>query len=415
MRQPLAYVIGRYPAASHAFIQREIEGLRAARIEIETITIRPPHGEELITDADRAAAESTYAVLPAGPLKLGAAHLAALFRRPLAYLETLGYALSLGRGMRGKLWQLFYFAEAVVVWRRCRKLGATHLHTHFADTGTDSALLAAHLEPEWSFSITVHGPDEFAEATDNRLAEKLERAQFVVAVSDDAARKAGVALGDEGAAGADAAKIHVIRLGVDTERFAPSGEPAPRGQGGGGHPAARVLCLGRLVDRKGQALLLEAAALLAREGVALELTIAGDGPNRQALEAFAAELGIAGQVHFTGVVGQDEALRLYRETDIFCLPSLSEGLPAVLMEAMACGVPVVATRIDANAELVEDGQNGLLVGAGDADALAEGLRRLAGDPALGSRLGQAGQKTVRERYSLERQVAELRELFSRVG
>ncbi len=389
-------MIGRYPAASHAFIEREISALRARGAEIETISIRPPHAEELITDSDREAADSTFTVLPAGPLKLLGAHLAALGRRPARYFGTLAHALRLGRGPRGRLWQLFYFAEAVVVWRRCRELGIEHIHTHFADTGTDSALLATRLEPGLTFSITVHGPDEFAEATDNRLAEKLERALFVVAVSADARGKAVEAAGwdiDE--------KISVVRLGVDVGRFAPTAggataNPDPVG----------VLCVGRLVERKDQAALLEAIV-----GSDVRLTLAGDGPEREGLEGLAKRLGISDRVEFTGVVGQDEVLDLYRGADVFCLPSRSEGLPAVLIEAMACGLPVVATRIDAVGELVSDSEDGLLVEPGDSGALGAALQRLAADPGLRARLGEAGRETVRDRHDLDRQAAQLYELF----
>ncbi len=213
-------MIGRYPAASHAFIEREISALRERGIEVETISIRPPLEDDVRGDADRAAARETPTVLGgAGPLRILGANLAALARHPLRYLGTLGYALRLGRGLRGRLWQLFYFAESVLVRRRVRELGVNRIHTHFADTGSDSALLATRFEPGWSFSITVHGPDEFAEAETNRLAEKLGRASLAVAVSDDARRRAlEVAPGS---------RVEVARLGVDLERFSPL-------EGGGG-------------------------------------------------------------------------------------------------------------------------------------------------------------------------------------
>ncbi len=391
MNRPLGYLIGRYPAASHAFLLREVEALRAAGLEVETISIRPPRAEEVISEADRAAAASTYDVLPAGPLKLLGAHLPALARRPRRYFATLAYALGLGRGLRGRLWQLFYFAESVVVRERCRRRRVEHLHTHFADTATDSALFVSRLDPAISFSITVHGPGEFEEAEDNRLAEKLAAARFVVAVSEDARRRV-----IETARGIP---VSVIRLGVDLGRF--SHGDLQRGR------STRILCLGRLVYRKGQRDLLQAVARL--EGV--ELTIAGEGPERERLEALAESLAISGRVTFTGVVGQDEALWLYREADIFCLPSLSEGLPAVLIEAMACGLPVVTTRVDAIPELVSDEVDGLLVPPGDPEALAAALHRLSRDQKLRVRLGTAAGETIAERHDVERNTAQLVELL----
>jgi colanic acid/amylovoran biosynthesis glycosyltransferase len=396
----LGYLVGRYPAASHAFLLREVGALRGAGAEVETITIRPPRGEELLTEADRDAARTTYRVLPAGPLKLLGAHLPAFFSHPLRYLRTLGYAIGLGRGLRGRLWQLFYFAEAIVVWRHCRRRDLSRLHAHFADTATDSALLATHFEPQWRWSISVHGPDEFAEADRNRLAEKLAAAEFVVAVSHDARGKAEQAL-----APGDRGKIHTIRMGVDLERFAPSAERR------GGDEAVSVLCLGRLVERKGHRFLLEAIAGL--EGI--ELVIAGDGPERENLAGLTENLGVADRVEFAGVVGQDEALYLYHRADVFCLPSLAEGLPTVLIEAMACGVPVVSTRIDGVPELVSDGEDGLLCEAGDPGALASPLRRLAADPAERERLGRAGRAKVERLHDLDGQAGALLELFSEAG
>lgn len=392
MNRPLGYLIGRYPAASHAFLLREVEALRAAGLEVETISIRPPLGEELITEADRAAAESTYTVLRRDwPLKLLGAHLAALAAWPRRYFATLAYSFGLGRGPRGRLWQLFYFLEAIVVWRRCRRRDVGHIHTHFTDTATDSALLVSRFDPGLSFSITVHGPGEFEEAESNRLAEKLGSARFVVAVSEDAKARAKEV--------SHLSTATVVRLGVDLNRFSHVDRELER--------ATRVLCLGRLVARKGQRDLLQAVARLDD----VELTIAGEGPERVRLEALAASLGIEGRVTFTGVVGQDEALWLYREADIFCLPSLSEGLPVVLIEAMACSLPVVATRIDAIPELISDGRDGVLVEPGDAEELAAALGNLVSDPLLRRRLGAAARETVARLHDLEQQTARMAELF----
>jgi glycosyltransferase involved in cell wall biosynthesis len=393
--RPFAYLVGRYPAASHAFLLTQVAALRERGARPETITIRSPLRGDLRDEADREAARSTYRVLPAGPLKLAASHIPALLASPGRYFGTLRYALGLARGgLRPKMWQLFYFAEAMVVRRRCRKLGITHLHAQFADTATDSALLVTRYEQEWTWSIAVHGPDEFAEAAHNRIGEKLARADAVIAASEGAAARA-LTLMDP----SDTDKLAVVRLGVDAERFSPNGSER-------GDPL-RILSLGRLVERKGQRILIAAVARLAERGVDFELTIAGDGPTRASLEKLAADLGISGRVAFTGVVGQDEALELYRAADVFALPSLAEGLPVVLMEAMACGVAVVSTRIDAVPELIDDGVNGVFVEAGDAQGLTDALMELAGDPELRARLGAAGREKVLAEFELGRQADRL--------
>jgi glycosyltransferase involved in cell wall biosynthesis len=404
--RPFAYLVGRYPAASHAFLLTQVAALRKRGARPETITIRSPLRGDLRDEADREAARTTYRVLPAGPLKLAASHIPAFLASPRRYFGTLRYALGLSRGgLRPKIWQLFYFAEAMVVRRRCRKLGITHLHAQFADTATDSALLATHYEPTWTWSIAVHGPDEFAEAAHNRIGEKLARADAVIAASEGAAARARTLM-ELGAAD----KLSVVRLGVDAERFSPANaergaltthteEKAPQN--------VRVLSLGRLVERKGQRILVAAAVRLAERGVDFELTIAGDGPTRPSLEKLVADLGIADRVTFTGVVGQDEAVELYRDADVFALPSLAEGLPVVLMEAMATGLPVISTRIDAIPELIDDGVSGLFVEAGDAQGLTDALITLAGDAELRGRLGAAGREKVLAEFELGRQAERL--------
>jgi glycosyltransferase involved in cell wall biosynthesis len=402
---PFAYLVGRYPAASHAFLLTQVAALRERGARPETITIRSPFKTDLRDEPDREAARTTYRVLPAGPVKLIASHVPAFLRAPGRYLATLRYSLGLSRGgIRAWLWQLFYFAEAMIVWRRCQRRGITHLHAQFADTATDSALLVTHYEPAWTWSIAVHGPDEFAEALHNRIGEKLARANAVIAASEGAAARARMLMDAAGAA-----KLTVVRLGVDATRFSP-------GERGDGHPGAfRALCLGRLVERKAQRILIAAVARLAERGAEVHLTVAGDGPTRPSLERLATDLGIADRVTFTGVVGQDEAIELYRGADVFALPSLAEGLPVVLMEAMACGLPVISTRIDAIPELIDDGVNGLFVEAGDAQGLADALARLAGDPELRNRLGTAAREKVLDQFELGRQAERLLDALAGEG
>ena len=163
----IAYFCSAYPAISHTFILREVEALRRLGIEIETFAIRPTPADQLLAETDRAAAVTTTTILPFRHRQLGA-HLRLALRSPEAYFSTLRGALRLAPpGVRGRLWQLFYFAEAVVLWNECRKQGIRHIHVHLANAAADIALLAARigsaLEPErpWSWSFTMHRPTEF--------------------------------------------------------------------------------------------------------------------------------------------------------------------------------------------------------------------------------------------------------------
>ena len=194
-------------------------------------------------------------------------------------------------------------------------------------------------------------------------------------------------------------------MGVDTGRYTPGEDSGRSGSG------VRVLCVARLVRHKGHATLLRALAALAGDGLQLEATLVGDGPERGELERLAAELGIGGQVRFAGALGQDELPAVYRDHDVFCLPTLSEAVGVVNMEAMACGLPVVSSELMGVPELIEDGANGLLVTPGREGELAAALRRLAEDPRMRTRMGEAGRRSVEERFDSATEAAKLRDLL----
>lgn len=177
----LAFVCSEYPAISHTFVLREIEALRRLGISIATFSLRRTPPEKLLSERDREAASTTTAILPPRWGRLLAAHLGLALRAPRAYFGTLAHALGLAPpGLRGRLWQLFYFVEAVVLWRECEQRQIRHLHVHLANAAADVTMLAARLgtrlEPErpWSWSFTMHGPTEFLDQRHYRLAEKLE-------------------------------------------------------------------------------------------------------------------------------------------------------------------------------------------------------------------------------------------------
>jgi glycosyltransferase involved in cell wall biosynthesis len=188
-------------------------------------------------------------------------------------------------------------------------------------------------------------------------------------------------------------KLEVVHCGLDPAEFVPcpsSDRPDP----------FRVLCVGRLVPEKGQAILIEAIAELCHRGLPIRLTVVGDGPSRQALEALATQRGLDGQVTFTGALGEEEVIARYQDSDALCVPSFAEGLPVVLMEAMALGLPVVTTRISGIAELVEDGTSGFVVPPGRIDLMADALSRLATDPRHRLEMGRAGRAAVAAGYDI---------------
>jgi colanic acid/amylovoran biosynthesis glycosyltransferase len=423
----IAYLCARYPAVSHTFVLREIEALRALGAEIATFSIRRAASDQLLARADRVAFESTYAILPPRWRELLAAHLRLFAGAPGAYLSTLALALSLAPpGLRGRLWQFFYFVESVVLWRECRRRGIRHIHVHMGNVAADVALLTAQIgsatEPRnpWSWSFTLHGPAEFFDVSHFRLAQKLQRARFVVCISDFT-RSQLMALSDPEVWD----RLHVIHVGIPIEQFtraphlengsAPhlDNESAPHADNGSRPEGdAEILFIGRHVPEKGHAVLLEAAALLGERGHKVNVTLAGDGPMRPTLERLAGQLGLASQVSFPGAVGQDEIHAMYASASIFCLPSFAEGVPGVLMEAMAMRLPVVSTRITGVPELIEDGRMGLLVAPGRPDELADAIERLLDDPALSDELGRNAREKVLCDFNMQRSAEQLHALFA---
>jgi glycosyltransferase involved in cell wall biosynthesis len=400
----LAYLVSTYPAVSHTFIAREIAVLRDRGHDVTTISVRRTPEAQLLTDEERAEAARTENVLPVAPQVLLRDHLQALGRRPGAYLRTLRLALALGdHGPRDTLWSLFYFAEAVRVWRLLRARGLQHLHVHFANAAATVALLAAELGRgdgmTWSF--TMHGPREFDDVEHFALPEKVRRASFVACIGEFC-RAQLMRFSDED----QWAKLEIVRCGLDPTVFAPRTEPADDG-------VLRVLCVGRLVADKGQSLLVEAVARLRRDGVPVEAHLVGDGPSRPRIEQAVQRLGVQDAVHLHGSVGQDRIRELYAAADVFCLPTFAEGVPVVLMEAMAMEVPVITTAVQGIPELVEPGRTGVLVRPGSVDVLVEALRGVAQDGERFRSLAVAGRERVERDYDIRANAAGLEACFER--
>jgi colanic acid/amylovoran biosynthesis glycosyltransferase len=409
----VAYLVSEFPAVSHTFIARELDALRARGVDAVTMSIRKTPADQLLSAADRAAADATFSVFPLDKPRFAAAHVRAALTRPARYFATLRLALAMSAGgMRAHLWQLFYFAESILVWSECRRRDVRHVHVHFANVASAVALLAAefgrHDGFRWSF--TMHGYTEFDEVRRYALAEKARRAAFVACISDFCRSQLLKLVEPDWWD-----KLVVVRCGLDPNevRSLPCRaltSPAPPSD-----TALRLLFVGRLVSEKGVLVLLRALARLRRRGVEVPAVLVGDGPYRGEFEQAGRRLGVAEQVTFTGALTGARLAPLYREADVFCLPSFAEGLPVVLMEAMANELPVVTSRIAGIAELVDDGVNGLLLPPGRDDVIADALERLAADPELRARWGRAGRERVLRDYDVGRSAALLESLFRSRG
>jgi len=399
MMPRIAYMTGEYLRVSpFVFMYREIAALRKLGFHIETFTVRGPDLSELLEAEQAGELEQTYVLLPCSPFRLIHAHLGVLTRSPRRYLSALTLAVATRPpGVGAALKQIAYFLEAGLVAARMRARGLGHLHNHFASSSCTVAMLAAELGG-FTFSFTIHGTSIRSDPGRWRVDEKAKRAAFVVCISAFCRSQAMAIVPVE-----EHNRLHVVRCGID---FAPY-EAIERAAA----PGARLLFVGRLVQSKGLHVLFQALAQLREAFPGLAVRLVGEGPERAALEAQAHELGVDDRVEFVGYRPQDEIRRYLRETDVFVLPSFAEGVPVVLMEAMAAAVPVVATDIAGVPELVEHGASGLLVAPGDADALAAAIAQLLSDPDRARDMGRHGAKYVRREFDIETSARQLATLF----
>ena len=376
----VAYVVNRYPGPSHSFIRREIQALEQLGCIVHRFSVRP--GEVTADGGEDVAELARTSVLLAGSkLALLLRAILVLLGRPLRALRATRLTVRLGRRSdRGVLRHLAYLVEAAELVRRLDR-DVELLHAHFGTNSTTVAMLATELGGP-PFSFTVHGPEEFERAHGIALAEKVARARFVAAISDFCRSQLWYFVPVE-----HWAKIVIVRCGVDATFLAPAARPMPE--------APELLWVGRLAPQKGVPVLLAACRLLAERQVAFRLTIIGGGPLEAWARAEVVRAGLGERVVFAGwrqAAGVREHLDASRG---LVLASFAEGLPVVVMEAMARQRPVVATRIAAIPELVVPGETGWLVAPGRADQLASAMESLLAMPSNeASQMGGAGRRRV---------------------
>lgn len=400
MPQPkLAYLLSQYPTIGHTYLLRELRGLRALGWEIPTVSIRTPDRPvSALLPEEQKEANSVFYVLRGGMAGLIQDNLAVLLSRPARYLSAAWYALRLGgTDVKKCMMMLVYLAEAARAGRWMMHQGATHFHSHFSTT---PGLLITKLFP-LTMSMTIHGPEEFVNPAGFFLPAKIRAAKFVCAISCFARSQMAQLVPWE-----QWEKFEVSPLGIDPSIY----EPAPFRES---PDPFEIACVGRLTPFKAQHILLESVLRLIKEGRRVRLRFIGDGPDRPSLEERIDQLGLAGSVIIEGWKNQDEVRQLYRQADIFALASSAEGVPVVLMEAMAMQIPCVATRITGVPELIRDGIDGLLVTPSDPEELAAAIGRLMDDTELRRRLAVAGRARVQQKYHLTANVKLLSDIFRR--
>lgn len=390
----IAYLVSQYPAASHTFIRREVMGLRSLGFQVDTFSVRRPTGVAKLAPIDQRETEATWYVLPAEPARLARSHARALLKRPLAYASTLKRALGhRAPGVRAFVWSAFHFVESIDLAQELEQRGVEHLHNHFANAGANVGYLAAHyLALKWS--LTLHGTSEFDYPAGLLLAEKIEAADFVACVTHFGRAQAMRLVEPK-----HWHKFRIVRAGIEPPKL--NGAAARRSS------RPRLVCVARLSPEKGHAGLLQAFAQLVAEGVDAELELLGDGPDTARIEAQIRELGLEKSVIMRGQVPEEEALQAMAGATAVVLASFMEGLPVVLMEALALGVPVVAPCVAGIPELVEHGVSGLTFPPGDWASLTRALRQLLGDADLRARLAREGRRRVEAEFFVERSITPL--------
>ncbi|MBF8777861.1 glycosyltransferase [Pseudomonas fulva] len=394
----IAYFVNQYPKVSHSFIRREILALERLGITVQRIALRGWDAE--VQDPEDACekAETVY-VLQHGLSGLLKPLWHVLRAQPRRFLHTLNLALRMGyRADRAWPYHLVYLAEACQVLLWLQQSGASHVHAHF---GTNSAevVMLVHALGGPPFSFTVHGPEEFDKPQFLHLGEKVDRAAFVAAVS-----AYGRSQLYRWVAHAHWPKVKVVHCGLERAFHEVPSVAIPQ--------APRLVCVGRLCEQKGQLLLMEAASRLAARAITFELVLAGDGELRGEIERLIVHHGLQHQVRITGWIGSAQVREHILAARALVLPSFAEGLPVVLMEAMALRRPVLSTYVAGIPELVRPGENGWLVPAGDVEQLTQAMADCLQQPVEAlQRMGAAGRARVLERHDVDTEAARLAEYF----
>ncbi len=392
----IAYFVNYYPKVTHSFIRREILSLERQGFDVQRIALRGWNGS-LPDQEDRLERDRTRYVLHHGGWALLLATLRTLLHSPVRFFKAVRLAAKMARESDRPLpYHLIYVAEACRIIPWLTAFGARRIHAHFGTNSAEVVMLAFVLGgPPYSF--TVHGPEEFLGPMG--LGEKVRRSSFVVAISNFCRSQLYFR-----ARYADWPKIKVMHCGLEKAFYeVPSTPPAA---------APRLVCVGRLCEAKGQLLLLEAAARLAAKNIEFELVLAGDGPLRGELERQITKNQLGKQVRITGWISSSDVRNEILAARALVLPSFAEGLPVVIMEAMALRRPVLTTYIAGIPELVLPGENGWLFPAGSVEDLTSAMEDCLSRPLEDlRRVGAAAYSRVLERHSIDVETAKLAELF----
>ncbi len=427
----IAFIMSTFPTLTETFVAGEIKILKTRFPQSKIYSLRPPFDKVLHTESMELMEQTTYL-----PSSLSAAcmksNLRCFLQNPLQYLRVFLYVLlhTISNPLH-LLKTLYLFPQAIHLATLLKRDGIDHAHSHWAGYPTTVALIVSKLN-EIPFSFTSHACDMSMMKT--MMAEKVRAADFVVTCTADNIRYLSTFLPID-----QVRKVRVNYHGSNLEKF---------------NPALRcsevtktkiILSCADLHERKGFPYLLRSLALLKEKDETFQCIIVGEGPQRPLLEKMIGELGLEKHVMMPGAVTQEILIGYYSICSIFVLPCVhqhlkffrknvdldrykilecklsggeaiqKDGIPNVLVEAMAMKVPVISTSIEAIPELIKNGENGLLVREKNPDELCAAIQRLLSDDGLRCKLGENGYKTVHERFDRSKNIEDLIEIFCRQG
>lgn len=376
-RITIGYLIPEFPSQTHAFFWGEINAFEEAGASVIIYSTRRPASDDCPHDfAPDAIRRTTYLFPPS----IGST-LTQFIKHPLRTIRAAGYIARLAETTplnRAKLMALI--PSAMTLAQNCHKAGVRHLHIHSCANSAHLGALA-HILSGLPYSLTLHG-DLSVYGTDH--AAKMRAAAFVAAVT----RPLAVQINEI----SPSTETPVIWMGVDCDRFRPAGRPP--------NQIFTVATVARLNHAKGHRFFLRAMAHLRDQGVILRYCIAGDGPEKNAIESEIAQLDLQGQVQMLGPLSEEKVLELLGQVDALALTSIGKGeaAPVAIMEAMSCGLPVICSVIGGTPDMIQNEIDGFLVKQGDVADIADRLRQLVTDAELATRIGRAARMTALARF-----------------
>jgi glycosyltransferase involved in cell wall biosynthesis len=402
LRKKITYLLLTFPKLTTTFVDREILALRESGTDVQIYALHRPKGP--LSEYQKPLLDETHYVYPASLLHRIKAQLYYAFRHPRRYFGTLAYLLTRSHPTFLSHRRTFrHFLQGIFVTYLLHKDPGDHIHAHFLNQSATIALIIQRML-NVPYSVTVHASGEFF-ATPMMIREKLAEAKFIATCTKynrDHLEEVGKDLFD--------GKVLVNYHGLDVDKYQRN-KPKPVSP-------PMILSVGQLRERKGQIYLVQACGILKKRGLDFRCRIIGEGPEREAMEREIEQLDLSGKVTLAGSLPQEQVIHEYESASLFVLPTvLSEsgdrdGIPNVILEAMAMELPVISTWNSAIPEVVMDGKNGLLVPPKDVIALADALEKVLTDPPFADNLASEGCRTVREQFDPQRNIQVLVKAFS---